>query len=72
MILYLLVVVGIISILHGFFSSQIFFVGIGFAWCFMILAIASMFPGALKENDDYIRYKRQKQTREMEEGRTSR
>lgn len=58
MILYLLIVIGIISILHGFFSSQIFFVGIGFAWCCAVFAIASTFPGALKENDDYFRYKK--------------
>jgi len=60
MIFYLLVIVGIISILYGFFSTQNFFVGIGFAWCFAILALASNFPNAIKENDDYFRYKRQK------------
>ena len=60
MIFYLLLIVGIISVLYGFFFTQLFYVGLGFAWCFAIFMLLGLFPDQLKDNDNYIRYKRQK------------
>lgn len=58
MIFNILIIVGIISILHGFFSSQMFYVGIGFAWCFGVFLLLGLFPDQLKNNDNNIRNKR--------------